>query len=114
MIKIIENKGFHLELANGVTLSAQIGSYNYCERRSFNLGYGNERILDLVESQDAEIMIWNSLDSAITHHFVSNCGDQVAGYISANQIANILGKLVTMTKEELDNLEPFKYPSFED
>ena len=55
----------------------------------------------------------NPLDK--TSELVYSIGDSPnSGYIRATMLAEILGKLASMTKEELDNLEPFAYPTFED
>lgn len=109
MLKVTENKGFHLELTNGAWISVQFGSMNYCQRRSFNAAFGSEKALDVVESIDAEITICNSHGYHITHHFVSGCGDQVAGYLSADQVAIIIGRLALMDKRDLDLLTDFSY-----
>ena len=43
MIKITENKGFQMTFNNGLTISCQIGSNNYCDNRSYNFNYQPER-----------------------------------------------------------------------
>jgi len=113
MLKVAANNSFALVLANGADISVAMGGANYCDRRNIRAEYGEDLKVFQIEARNAEILIKNSLRVAITHHFVS-CVGQVAGYVGATMLAEILGKLASMTKEELDNLEPFIYPTFED
>ena len=57
MFKTNDNKGFHITFPNGITLSTQFGGGNYCQ--NYNFPIGREREQGNIESEDAEIAIWN-------------------------------------------------------
>ena len=42
-IRICDNKGFHLDLPNGVTVSVQLGPGNYCDSDVSNAGFNAPR-----------------------------------------------------------------------
>ena len=51
------NKGFNMTFENGISISVQWGSMNYCERRNHHDDFKQEMKKDFIKSQDAEIMI---------------------------------------------------------
>ena len=81
MITSCENRGFQLTFSNGITISVQFGTGNYCERRCY-AEYRSEMNESLINSQDAEIMIWdvNDINFRFEH-------DDVKGWCDANEIA---------------------------
>lgn len=100
MFKITMNKGFQLTFDNGYTISVQFGHGNYCENYSNTEYYPcNKEII--VTSADAEIAIWHENDGEfITDKVLADMGypeifDAVKGYVSANDVAKIIGNLVT-------------------
>ena len=82
------NKGYQMTFQNGITISVQFGTGNYCERR--NSAY--DRLTDdtapaIVASKDAEIAIWHK-DSDTWFKFDSrNWNDQVKGWVSVQEVA---------------------------
>ena len=80
MFKITDNKGFHITLPNGVTISTQFGGGNYCDNYNYPIGR-NERGL---ECRDAELAIWDKDGKWITREVVEaatgkNPADDVFG-----------------------------------
>lgn len=82
--------GSHTEI-NGHVLSVQCGNHSYCTPR--------EDLLSVDEYQLFEIAIWNASGDRIwsTHEFISNLNDDVAGWISREEIENIIAKLENYT-----------------
>ena len=102
--RITEAKGFHIQFENGVVVSVQFGYGNYCANRD-NLKYANEnrtlvnkqgeRFYQDTYSPNAEVAIWDSLDSGykwITKEcpYISNKDDDVEGWITPDEIPEIL------------------------
>ncbi len=82
------NKGFQMKFDNGLTISVQIGTMSYCSRRSFDLDAESEMKIHIVESQDAEIAIWNETDQ-----WFDFGTDQVKGWCSADEVADWIHKV---------------------
>jgi hypothetical protein len=57
MLKSTKNKGFSLTFENGITISVQFGSSNYCERKNLHANYGSEMLNDIIESLN-EVARW--------------------------------------------------------
>lgn len=53
MFKATSNKGFHLELKNGITISVQFGKGNYCNNR-----YKEDETF-ITECPNSEIALWD-------------------------------------------------------
>jgi|TARA_R100001530_G_scaffold84834_1_gene59099 hypothetical protein len=87
------NKGFHMELPNGVTVSVQWGPGNYCTRR-------NEA--DIFEhtkrgfwgSEDAEVMAWSKESPAGIRVKGVEYGssDVVIGHLDVTQVIDFINK----------------------
>lgn len=59
--KSTENKGFQLTFDNGLTISVQFGTMNYCSRKYLEGEiFDSEMRTRIVESQTAEIAIWDN------------------------------------------------------
>jgi hypothetical protein len=80
MITITQNKGFHLEFENGITISVQIGAGNYCD--NYNEEFGFEKSARKVSSSDAEIAIWDRENN----WFVFDGGDTVKGRVTTSDL----------------------------
>ena len=91
------NKGFTMGFANGLVISVQWGSMNYCERKSLNVDYRAEMKQDTVQSRTAEIAIWN-LDS----DWFDFGNDTVKGWCTADEVANWI--TVVSTVKDLTQL----------
>lgn len=82
MFKITRGTGFQMTFENGWTISVQFGYGNYCDNNRHPDGFDFGKNLDIVQSSDAEIAIWDSEGSWY------NFGDDtVKGYCSADEVA---------------------------
>ena len=81
MIKSTNNKGFSLSFQNGWTISVQFGYGNYCENNNHPEGFFFSKEKDVVESNDAEIAIWDSEGKWYNFGY-----DTVKGYCSADEV----------------------------
>jgi hypothetical protein len=92
MFKINNNKGFHLVLENGVTISTQFGGGNYCDNYNYPIGRNESGL----ECRDAEVAIWDKDDNWITSEVVEkagikgNGGDSVIGRLSIGDWLKLL------------------------
>ena len=87
MFEITGCKGFRLTFENGLTVSVQFGPGNYCERRDDGFGCVNH---DHHESRDAEVAVLTDDGSWVAEYPHWSDGDTVCGWLSANQIADII------------------------
>lgn len=92
------NKGFTMGFDNGLVISVQWGSMNYCERRSFNPDPHAEMNQEIVQSATAEIAIWN-LDS----DWFDFGSDQVKGWCTANEVADWISMVAKA--EDINDLQ---------
>jgi len=86
MFRSTQNRGFSMTFNNGLTISVQFGTGNYCERRSFSAPYRSEMDGDnngITSSSTAEIAIWHK-DSDQWFDFGR---DQVKGWCDTNEVA---------------------------
>jgi hypothetical protein len=95
MFKITSGKGFLITFKNGVTLSTQIGYYNYCDNY-FSDDKSFDKIQELVnkndwESKNCEIAIWDKDGNWLTDKIL-NIGDDVCGYVELDEWLEILEK----------------------
>ena len=88
------NKGFNMTFENGISISVQWGSMNYCERRNYNGDFRQEMKSDFIKSPNAEIMI-----SGMDGIELGN-GDVVAGWLSTNTVAQLITACSTATDVE--------------
>ena len=63
--RICDNRGFHIELPNGIVLSTQFGGGHYCENRDDPI-----ETTDGKHSNNAEIGIWDDDGEWITREVV--------------------------------------------
>ena len=94
-------KGFSMSFASGLTISVQFGYGNYCENRHNQNQRNNERSLQAVDletsSQNAEIAIWETESGNwVTNNFIDCHGDEVIGYLSADQVAALIAKVASI------------------
>jgi len=92
MFKIIQGKGFWITFANGYQISVQWGPGNYCDHHGKWATSGEDTAkLGEAGSATAEIAVfrpdgsWIQLDEY----------DKVRGYLSANQVAEIIALVAT-------------------
>lgn len=82
MFRTTQNRGFQMEFKNGITISVQFGTGNYCERRNMTAPIQGEMKMDRVESNTAEIAIWDKEGT-----WFSFGHDQVKGWVEADDVA---------------------------
>ena len=87
MFKSTGNKGFSMTFENGLTISVQFGHGNYCSNHNNLKLFGNELKQQLVESNTAEIAIWDK-----NNNWFNFGHDQVKGWCSANEVAEWIRK----------------------
>ena len=106
MLKSTKNKGFSLTFKNGITISVQFGSGNYCERKNLHSHYGSEMLNDtggIIESSDAEIAIWDEDDN-----WFNFGSDTVRGWCSANEVARWI--YIASTSNNIDEIHHSNLP----
>lgn len=97
------NKGFHMTFSNGISISVQFGTANYCERRSYYAEYASEMSENIVNSSTAEIAIWDSVGG--TFNFGN---DTVMGWVTSDEVAiwiDLASKARTLTELETFAIE---------
>lgn len=97
MLKIANNKGFQLTFSNGLTISVQFGSGNYCCRQDSSPDAVSEMSFPMVQSHDAEIAIWDA--AGVWWNFGE---DNVLGYVSTDDVGEWIDRVRrSHTLEEL-------------
>lgn len=97
MFKSTSNKGFQLTFENGLTISVQFGTGNYCHRNRI-APVGEEMKQDIIESETAEIAIWDK-----TGQWYNFGSDEVKGWASPDEVA----EWIHLVKEahDIENLK---------
>ena len=98
MFKSTHNRGFQMTFKNGLTISVQFGTGNYCERRQVIAPIQGEMKMSIVESNSAEIAIWNT--EQVWFDFGT---DQVRGWVTADEVAHWI--YLTRSAIHLDHLK---------
>jgi len=86
MIKVNRNKGFHLEFKNGLTISVQFGSNNYCSNRTDEIV--DETKQSITECENAEIAIWDA-----DNKWFPFSDDTRKGWIDADEVGIWIDKV---------------------
>lgn len=92
-----DNKGFQMTFKNGITISVQFGTRNYCDRRHFQADFNSEMKEPFVSSPNAEIAIWDA-----DNQWFFFGSDQVRGYVTPDEVADWI-EAIRMAKD-LDHL----------
>lgn len=79
-------KGFALEMFNGLRLSVQYGKSNYCERRDCSGGW-EEPDASEIQSKDFEWAVWGE------HELLSMGGDQVEGHVPFEMLPLVIDRV---------------------
>ena len=88
---INSNKGFHITFENGLTASVQWGLGNYCDNHfNYELGFDGKTP---ATSNDAEVAVIKDGDLIPLDPFIKNANDEVAGYLTPEQIVDFLVKV---------------------
>lgn len=101
MFYVNGGKGFVMAFSSGLTISVQFGYGNYCENKNNAAQRNNERSLLAflfdTKSQTAEIAIWETESGNwVTSNFIDCHGDNVIGYLSADQVATLIAKVASV------------------
>ena len=99
MLSITDHRGFHLTFSNGYTISVQWGPGNYCERRHEH--FDAPKSTHQWDSVNAEVAIWDADGKWATRQlfntlFDEDIGDDVVGYLDADRVAALIGKIVSL------------------
>ncbi len=98
MFSSTRNHGFQMKFENGWTISVQWSKNNYCERRTFDVDFAclpEEGDVE-VESPDAEVAAWygeRNRDKPCEGWLDIYESDQVAGWLSADEVATWITKV---------------------
>jgi hypothetical protein len=97
MFAITDNKGFHVTFANGFRASVQWGRGNYCDNKEHRGSRGEE----VPASRTAEVAAFDPSGNMIDMAH----GDQVLGYLSADQVLHFLNQVSALTDVSPANLQ---------
>lgn len=89
MFEITQGKGFKITFSNGITVSVQFGYGNFCDNRDNRTMCFGE-IPEKCNSSNAEIAVWDNDGRWITRYFVPDLYDDVIGYVTPDEVANII------------------------
>ena len=101
MFEITKGKGFKMTFANGYTISVQFGSMNYCSNRLSDLSvlpYLAEVSKVIHCCATAEVAVWSEDGKWATKEFFSDLNDNVAGYITPDEVAAVIAQVVNKNK----------------
>lgn len=112
MFKITRGTGFHIAFKNGYSISVQFGKMSYCEHYSdYTVTHVSAPALWV--SRDAEVMVWfngpEGPDTDYRQNVPWGHGDDVCGYLSADEVGVLIdlartaapGELKLLTREML-------------
>lgn len=85
MLKITDNKGFHMTFANGWTASVQFGPGNYGTNYNYSFSAPKSEMPD---ARTAECAAWSKTGSLTA--IWEDAEDTVVGYLNANEVLKFL------------------------
>ena len=98
-IRICDNKGFHMDLPNGVTVSVQLGPGNYCDSDVKNAAFdAPKKAMDGDDhwgSDTAECAAYvtgSDLAWVAVPGYTDAGGDDVCGYMNVSQVLDFINK----------------------
>lgn len=102
-------KGFHMTFENGLTVSVQWGLGNYCDNRNImDFSFTKD-----MESSDAEVGVFHGERILNVNNFLSEkdaCWhDDVAGYLTPEQVVDLLVRVKEYPADKIDELVPPMY-----
>ena len=95
MFKNTQGKGFQMTFANGNTISVQWGYGNYCENRDGEMTYNMKGRDIMTESIDAEVATWDKDGNWNLKTFITDNGDDVKGWLTADEVLELMNKVAT-------------------
>lgn len=99
MFAITNHKGFHMTFANGYTISVQWGPGNYANPRDFNKHFNTPMNSYKYSKESAEIALF---DKDFNFKKLKISGDYVAGYLTPDQVAEIIHLAATNPTELIE------------
>ena len=103
-MRITDNKGFHLDLHNGVTVSVQFGPGNYCDSDVKNAAFdAPKKAMDGGDhwgSDTAECAAYvtgSDLSWVAVPGYTYGGGDDVAGFLSVLQVIDFIKRACKLT-----------------
>ena len=103
-IRICDNRGFHLDLPNGVTVSVQLGPGNYCDSDVKNAAFdAPKKAMDGDDhwgSNTAECAAYvtgSDLSWVAVPGYTDAGDDDVAGYLSVLQVIDFIKRACKLT-----------------
>ena len=95
---INKSKGFHMTFANNLTLSVQFGPGNYCD--NYDEPFDLSGVRKDYKSSNAEVAVFSASNGAwFTRVFMPEAGDDVVGYLTPNQVAELIVKVAAYSEE---------------
>lgn len=98
--KITDRKGFHVDFANGYSISVQWGPGNYCEARS---RYPEDIRGSLIypprvdlKSATVEVAIKDLDEHYLTPRFINCNGDAVKGWATPEEVAQLMAEVAAL------------------
>ena len=98
-IRICDNRGFHLDLPNGVTVSIQMGPGNYCDSDCSNAAFDAPK--KAIDSDDhwgsdtaecAAYVTGSNLAWVAVPGYTDAGGDDVCGYMNVSQVLDFINR----------------------
>ena len=106
-IRICDNKGFHLDMLNGVTVSVQLGPGNYCDSDVSNADWdAPKKAIDSDEhwgSNTAECAAYvtgTDLAWVAVPGYTDVGGDDVCGHMNVSQVLDFINRASRLTGHE--------------
>lgn len=104
---IVEARGFHITFDNGLTVSVQFGTGNYCASRAnsdWSMRTSEERDfpnLDVMEADTAEVAVWDEEGTWATydlwrHFYGEDLCDDVVGWVRPDKLADLMHLVANM------------------
>ena len=112
-IRICDNKGFHLDMLNGVTVSVQLGPGNYCDSDVSNAAWDAPK-----KAMDSDDTHWGSNTAECAAYVTGSnlawvsvpgytgggrdrCGgDDVCGYMNVSQVLDFINEAARLSMED--------------
>ena len=103
-MRICDNKGFHMDLHNGVTVSVQFGPGNYCDPDVKNAAFdapqkmvGTDKQWGSNTAECAAYVTGSDLSWVAVPGYTDGGGDDVAGYLSVLQVIDFIKRACKLT-----------------
>ena len=103
-IRICDNKGFHLDLPNGVTVSVQIGPGNYCDSDVSNADFdapknviGTDEMWGSNTAECAAYVTGSNLAWVAVPGYTDVGGDDVRGHLNVSQVLEFINRASELT-----------------